>query len=151
MSRGARVLVATEGGRLPATALRHGIDLAGPGGALVLASVLVVPHSQPMEAALDRSVAAACEALERAERLVERAAPSFDTRLVRARSFADGLLTTLGEEGYDIVLVELGGAPGTGWLAQVQAVLDRAPVTVMLVRAAPGPVGAPQGSSTRSR
>jgi hypothetical protein len=130
-----RVLVATEGERLPATALAHADDLAGAGGALVLTSVLVVPHAQPLEASLDRSVAAACEMLDGAERTMARSAADFDTRLVRARSFAEGVLETLAAERFDLVLVEKGrGAAPDGAAGQINALLEKAPTVVMLVR-----------------
>jgi nucleotide-binding universal stress UspA family protein len=64
VSEGRRVLVATDHERRPTTALEHASDLAGPQGEVVLASVLVVPHSQPLTAALDRSVTSACEMLD---------------------------------------------------------------------------------------
>jgi hypothetical protein len=135
-----RVLVATQGERLPATALEHAADLAGAAGALVLASVLVVPHSQPLEASLERSVSSACQMLDDAERTMGAAAGSFDTRLVRARSFAEGVLETLAAERFDLLLIEKGrGAPHNGSAGQIQALFERAGATVMLVRpAAPG-------------
>ena len=140
MSAGRRVLVATEGERFPLTALEHGGDLAGSAGALVLAAVLVVPHAQPLEASLDRSVASACEMLEGAERAMGGTAGSFDTRLVRARSFAEGVLETLAAEPFDLVLIEKArGAPRNGAAGQIQALFEKAGATVMLVRPAPGP------------
>jgi hypothetical protein len=130
-----RVLVATDGDRLPATALMHADDLAGAGGVLVLESVLVVPHAQPLEASLERSVASACEMLEAAERTMADAAAPFDTRLVRARSFAEGVLETLAKERFDLVLVEKGRAPAPdGAAGQIQALFEKAPTVVMLVR-----------------
>jgi hypothetical protein len=131
------VLVATLGERFPGTALEHAGDLAGSGGALVLASVLVIPHSQPLEAALDRSVTSACEMLENAERAMSAAPGSFDTRLVRARSFAEGVLETLASERFDLVLIEKArGAPHNGAAGQIQALFEKAAATVMLVRPA---------------
>jgi hypothetical protein len=131
-----RILVATDHERCPATALAHAADLAGPSGEVVLEAVLVVPHAQPLSAALDRAVATACGMLDGAERATSVPAGAFDTRLVRARSFAEGVLQTLASEPFDLVLVEKGpGAPRDG-AAQIAALLDKAAPTVMLVRPA---------------
>jgi nucleotide-binding universal stress UspA family protein len=135
-----RVLVATDHERCPTTALEHASDLAGPTGEVVLASVLVVPHSQPLTASLDRSVSTACGMLDDAERAASMPAGSFDTRLVRARSFAEGVLETLAAERFDLLLVEKGRrALRNGAAAQIQTLLEKASATVMLVR--PGSVG----------
>lgn len=137
MSAGRRVLVATDHERCPTTALEHAADLAGPRGQVVLASVLVVPHSQPLTAALDRFVSAACGMLDEAERATAMPAGSFDTRLVRARSFAEGVLETLAAEPFDLVMVEKGRtAMRNGAGAQIQTLMEKATATVMLVRPA---------------
>ena len=134
-----RILVGTDHERCPATALEHAGTLAGPGGEVVLASVLVVPHSQPLTAALDRAVASACGMLDEAERATPIAAGSFGTRVVRARSFAEGILETLASEHFDLLMVERGtGAPRNGGAGQIQALLEKADATVMLVRPARG-------------
>lgn len=89
-----RVLVATELS-CPAAALEQAAALAGREGEVVLASVLVVPHAQPLEAVLDRAVADACAVLDAGERIGAGAA-SFDTRLLRGRSFAETVLGAMG-------------------------------------------------------
>ena len=81
---------------------RQAAALAGPGGEVVLAAVLVVPMAQPLGAALEGPAAAACEVLERAEREFEGAF-EFDTRLVRVRGFAEGVLQLLDSEPFDLV------------------------------------------------
>jgi nucleotide-binding universal stress UspA family protein len=137
VSRGRRILVATVKEHPPATALRLAGDLAGRDGEVVLAAVLVVPHAQPLEAALDRPVAAACAMLDEAERTAAPPAAAFDTRLIRARSFAEGVLETLGAEAFDVLMMERGlGAPLDGAKAQVAALFERAGPEVMIVRAA---------------
>jgi hypothetical protein len=137
VSRGRRVLVATVKERPPATALRLAGDLAGPDGEVVLAAVLVVPHAQPLEAALDRSVAAACAMLDEAERTAAPRAGAFDTRLIRARSFAEGVLETLDAEAFDVLMMERGiGASLDGAKAQVAALFEKAGPAVMIVRGA---------------
>ena len=137
MSAGRRVLVATDHERRPDTALAAAGDLAGAGGEVVLAAVLVVPHAQPLDAALDRAVASACGMLDEAERASALPPGAFDTRLVRARSFAEGVLETLGAEPFDAVLVEKrGGAAILDGAAQVHAILEKARPVVMLVRPA---------------
>jgi len=136
VSGGRRVLVATAKERRPATALRLAGDLAGPKGDVVLAAVLVVPHSMPLGAALDRPVAAACEMLDEAEREAP-VAGTFDTRLVRARSFAEGVLETLDAERFDLLLMERGmGPPIDGAVAQITSLMEKAAPAVMLVRPA---------------
>ena len=137
MSAGRRVLVATDHERRPDTALRAAADLAGDGGEVVLAAVLVVPHSQPLDAALDRAVSSACGMLDDAERASALPPGAFDTRLVRARSFAEGVLETLAAERFEAVLVEKrGGAPTLDGAAQIHAILEKARPVVMLVRPA---------------
>lgn len=81
MSAHQRVLVATDHTRCPVMALAPARAVAGPEGEVVLASVLVVPVTQPLDASLDRSVEQACGVLDDADRA---AVGDFDTRLVRA-------------------------------------------------------------------
>ena len=49
-----RVLVATDRA-FPAAALESAVSLAGAEGEVVLASVVVVPHAQPLDASLEPS------------------------------------------------------------------------------------------------
>lgn len=133
---GTRVLVATDQ-RCPAAALAHASALAGRDGEVVLASVLVVPHAQPMEATLDLAVADACAVLDAGERAAT-GAPVFDTRLVRARSFSEGVLETMAAEHFDVLVLEAArGGLRNGMRAQVEALMERVEATVVLVR--PGP------------
>lgn len=135
MSAPRRVLVATDHERCPGTALDHARALAGPRGEVVLAAVLVVPLAQPLDAALERKVSAACAVLDQAER--GSGEGPFDTRLVRARSFAEGVLETLAGEPFDVVLVEKGhGALHNGSGGQIDTLMDKADATVVLVRPA---------------
>ena len=132
---GARVLVATEG-RCPLVALRHAAALAGRDGEVVLASVIVVPHAQPLEAALDRAVAGACAVLDAGERAAGDAG-SFDTRLLRGRAFAEVVLAAMEDEHFDALVVQVDqGGLRNGLRAQVDTLLERARATVVLVRPA---------------
>jgi len=132
---GRRVLVASQR-RLPETALHHAAAFAGRDGEVVLASVVVVPHGQPIGASLGRAVDDACAALDAGERAAA-GARSFDTRLVRGRSFADAVLDLAEEEHFDVILLEDGlASPCNDDRAQVEAVIERAPATVVLVRPA---------------
>jgi hypothetical protein len=132
-----RVLVATNHERRPDTALGAAGSLAGSGGEVVLAAVLVVPHAQPLDAALDRAVSSACAMLDEAVRASALPPGAFDTRLVRARSFAEGVLETLAAERFDAVLVEKrDGAATLDGAAHVHAILEKAQPVVMLVRPA---------------
>ena len=132
MSRGRRVLVATDHHHSPTVALKQAAALAGPRGEVVLAAVLVVPMAQPLGASLEGAAAAACEVLERAEREFDG---SFDTRLVRVRSFAEGVLQLLDGEPFDLLVLERrrGASPGDTQAAQIEAILERARVTVTVV------------------
>jgi hypothetical protein len=131
MSR--RVLVATEHD-CPCAALAHAAALAGSEGEVVLASVLVVPLAQPLEASLDRAVSDACATLDEGERTTAGVG-SFDTRLLRARSFSEGVLDALAAEPYDVLVLEaVRGGPLNGARAQIETVLERAEPTVVLVR-----------------
>ncbi len=98
--------------------------------------MVVVPHGQPLGATLDRAVDDACAALDAGERAAVDAR-SFDTRLVRGRSFADAVLGLAEEEHFDVILLEDGPAsPFNDDRAQIGAVMERAPATVVLVRPA---------------
>jgi hypothetical protein len=128
-----RVLVATDHERCPRTALSYARDLAGAQGEVVLAAVLVVPLAQPLDAALERGVSSACGVLDEAERTTGDG--GFDTRIVRARSLADGVLGTLAGEPFDLVLLEKArDTPLDGWGAQIATLLEKAQTTVVLVR-----------------
>jgi len=134
---GARVLVASHRG-CPEAALHHAASFAGRDGRVVLASVVVVPLGQPLGAALGRAVEDACAALDAGERAAAAAgAGAFDTRLVRGRSFADAVLRLAREEDFDVIVLEDGPAsPCNDERAQIAAVMERAPATVVLVRPA---------------
>lgn len=132
---GPRILVATEH-HCPEAALRHAAALAGRDGEVVLASVLVVPHAQPLEATLDRAVSGACAVLDAGEKAAA-GAPLFDTRLVRARSFSEGVLDVMAAEHFDVLVLEVARGLRNGMRTQVDALMERAGATVVLVR--PGP------------
>ncbi len=134
-----RVLVATDLS-YPDAALHAALRLAGPSGEVVLASVVVVPHAQPLDASLDLAVADACAVLEAGERAA-RGAAVFDTRLLRARSFAEGVLRALDEEPFDMLVVKVSRAPGDGNRAQLETLLERAGPPVVLVRAGAAAAG----------
>ncbi len=118
-----RVLVATDG-PCPSVALRHAAARAGADGQVVLAAVVVVPHALPLEAAPEGAVAAACAMLDRGERLVPAAA--LDTRLLRARSFSEGVLGLLADEPFDALVVEVAGPARNGARAQLEVLMERA-------------------------
>lgn len=133
MSRGRRVLVATDHHHCPRVALEHAAALAGGDGEVVLAAVLVVPMAQPLEANMERAVGEACAVLEAGDR--DAGAATLDTRLVRTRSFAEGVLETLAGEPFDLLLLEkVGGGSRDGMHAQIETLLERAEVTVSVVR-----------------
>ena len=71
---------------------------------MVLAAVLVVPMAQPLGASLEGAAAAACEVLDAGRARVQGGA--FDTRLVRVRSFAEGVLQLLDGEPFDLLVLE---------------------------------------------
>jgi hypothetical protein len=135
---GPRVLVASRRG-CPEAALEHAAAFAGADGQVVLAAVVVVPLGQPLGAALGRAVEDACAALDAGERAAA-GVRSFDTRLVRGRSFADAVLGLAEEEHFDVIVLEDGSAsPCNDDRAQVEAVIATAPATVVLVRPAARP------------
>lgn len=132
---GRRVLVASQRG-CPEAALHHAAAFAGSDGEVVLASVVVIPLGQPLGASLGRAVDDACAALDAGERAAA-GARSFDTRLVRGRSFAEAVLALADEEDFDVIVLEDGPAsPCNDERAQIEAVMERAPATVVLVRPA---------------
>lgn len=129
-----RILVATDL-NYPQAALDVALRLAGPTGEVILASVVVVPHAQPLDASLDRAVADACALLDAGER-AGRGAAVFDTRLLRARSFAEGVLGALEGERFDMLVLRISRGHRDGMRAQVETLLERAGPPVVLVRAA---------------
>jgi len=132
-----RILVATNDRRLPRTALDHALAVAGHDGEVVLAAIIVVPVTQPLEANLADAVARACEVLDAGDRLAREAPPAFDTRLVRARTFAKGILQTLDAETFDAVVVEQSREQlRDGGASQAATVLEKAGPTVVVVRPA---------------
>ncbi len=117
------------------------LRLAGAAGEVVLASVIVVPHAQPLDAVLDGAAAGAGAVLDAGERAA-RGAAAFDTRLLRARSFAEGVLTALARERFDMLVLKISREPNDGMRTQVEALLERATPPVVLVRAAAAPATA---------
>jgi hypothetical protein len=129
-----RVLVATSHLHWPGIALEHAAAFAGAAGEVVLATVLVVPVTQELGAALEIGVRRACDVLDAAERAVEGSCGEFDTRLVRTRSFAKGVLDTLGAEPFDVLVLEQGRDQlRNGLRAQIDLLLEKVPLTVVLV------------------
>jgi hypothetical protein len=120
--------------------------MCGPDGEVVLAVIMVIPVTQPIDAALGRGVEEACGVLEAGERLLSPASCGHDTRLVRARSLAQGILNTLAAERFDLVVLQGDREAVNGGAAQVQNVLDRSDVSVVIVH--PAPAG---GEVKRSR
>ncbi len=131
-----RLVVATDG-PCPAAALRRAAAIAGPEGEVVLAAVVVVPHALPLEAAPEGAVAAACATLDRGERALEGCGA--DTRLVRARSFSEGVLSLLADEPCDALVIQAGAHLRNGARAEVEAIVERAAPEVLLVRPALSP------------
>ncbi|MGD9570654.1 MAG: hypothetical protein AB7V62_02060 [Thermoleophilia bacterium] len=131
-----RIVVATDG-PCPGAALRRAATIAGEDGEVVLAAVVVVPHAMPLEAAPEGAVAAACAMLDRGERALEGCRA--DTRLVRARSFAEGVLGLLADEHCDALLLQVGTGLRNGARAEVEAILQKAAPEVLLVRPAVSP------------
>jgi hypothetical protein len=135
---GSRVLVASRRG-CPRAALEHAASLAGRDGEVVLASVVEVPMGQPLGAALGRAVEDACAALDAGEREAAGAG-AFDTRLLRGRSFAEAVLDAARAERFDAIVLQSGWeSPCNDDRAQIAAVMERAPATVVLVRPATAP------------
>jgi hypothetical protein len=130
-----RVLVASDG-PCPAAALRHASAMAAGEGEVVLVAVVVVPHAVPLEAAPEGAVASACAMLDRGERIA--GARTVDTRLVRARSFAEGVLGLIDGERVDAVVVEAADGPRAGARAQLETLIERCPAELVLVRPARG-------------
>ncbi len=128
-----RVLVASDG-PCPETALRHAAAIAAGEGEVVLAAVVVVPHAVPLQSAPEGAVASACAMLDRGERTPGAGAD--DTRLVRARSFAEGVLGLLDAEPVDALVVEAADWARAGARAQLEVLIERCPVELVLVRAA---------------
>lgn len=129
-----RVLVATGHLRSPDRVVEHACTLAGPDGEVVVAAVLTVPLAQPIGASLDRSVSQACATLDAGERAASSAG-AFDSRLVRARSFAEGVLELLAEEPFDMLVLETERAAGPdGAAKQTAMLLEKATPTVVLIR-----------------
>jgi len=134
---GRRVLVATDQPHCPITALEHAAAVAGEGGEVVLASVVVIPVTQPLDANLEGSITRACEVLEDAEDAARARGGAFDTRLVRARSFAKGVLQTLAGEPFDMLVLERARDQlRNGAAGQTQALFEKADTTVVVVRPA---------------
>ena len=125
-----RVLVPSEL-ECPSEALAHAAALAGIDGEVVLASVTVVPHSEP----LDTGGAPAWDVGWGADEGTVAAVGSVGTRRLRARSFSEAVLDAVAAERYDAIVIQAGReTPCNGAKAQIDAVLERAAPTVVLVR-----------------
>ncbi len=110
-------------------ALAHAAALAGLDGEIVLASVTVVPHSEPLETGGPPAWDVGAD-----EESVAGVA-SVGTRRLRARSFSEAVLHAVAAERYDAIVIQAGReTPCNGAKAQIDAVLERAAPTVVLVR-----------------
>ena len=112
-------------------ALAHAAALAGSDGEVVLASVIVVPHSEP----LDSGAPPAWNAVWGADEGSVAGVAAVGTRCLRARSFSEAVLHAVESERYDAIVIQAGReTPCNGAKAQIDAVLERAAPTVVLVR-----------------
>ena len=115
----------------PAEALAHAVALAGSDGEVVLASVTVVPHSEP----LDSGGPPAWNAGWGADEDSVAGVAAVGTRCLRARSFSEAVLHAVESERYDAIVIQAGKeTPCNGAKAQIDAVLERAAPTVVLIR-----------------
>lgn len=125
-----RVLVPSEL-ECPEEAIAHAAALAGAEGEVVLASVTVVPHSEP----LDSGGPPAWDARPGAEGEGVAGVAAVGTRRLRGRSFSEAVLDAVAAEHYDAIVIQAGReTPCNGGKAQIDAVLERAAPTVVLVR-----------------
>jgi hypothetical protein len=125
-----RVLVPCEQ-ECPSEALAHAAALAGADGEVVVASVTVVPHSQP----LDDGGPPGWDVAWGADEAAAAGALAVGTRRLRARSFSEAVLDAVAAEPYDAIVIQAEReTPGNGARAQIDAVLERAAPTVVLVR-----------------
>jgi len=125
-----RVLVPSEL-ECPEEALAHAAALAGSDGEVVLASVTVVPHSEPLES----GGPPAWDVRRGAEGEGVAGVAAVGVRRLRARSFSEAVLDAVAAERYDAIVLQAGReTPCNGGRAQIDAVLERAAPTVVLVR-----------------
>ena len=125
-----RVLVPSQE-ECPSEAIAHAAALAGSDGEVVLASVTIVPHSEP----LDSAASPAWDVGWGADEGAVSGVASVGTRRLRARSFSEAVLDAVAAEPYDAIVIQAGReTPCNGGKAQIDAVLERAAPTVVLVR-----------------
>jgi hypothetical protein len=125
-----RVLVPSELD-YPSEALAHAAALAGTDGEVVLASVTIVPHSEP----LDTGGPPVPDGDWGADAQAVVGVVTVGTRCLRARSFSEAVLDAVAAERYDAIVIQAGReTPCNGAKAQIEAVLERAAPTVVLVR-----------------
>ena len=115
----------------PSEALAHAAALAGTDGEVILASVTIVPHSEP----LDTGGAPVAVGDWGADAQAVAGVATVGTRCLRARSFSEAVLDAVAAERYDAIVIQAGWeTPCNGAKAQIEAVLERAAPTVVLVR-----------------
>lgn len=115
----------------PSEALAHAAALAGTDGEVVLASVTIVPHSEP----LDGDCAPVPDGAWGPDPQAVAGVATVGTRRLRARSFSEAVLDAVAAERYDAIVIQAGReTPCNGAKAQIEAVLERATPTVVLVR-----------------
>ncbi len=125
-----RVLVPSEQ-ECPEEALAHAAALAGTDGEVVIASVTVDPHAMRLDEGPDAAGDAAWAAGEGGGAGVA----AVEGRCLRARSFSEAVLDEVAAGRYDAIVIQAGGeTPCNGAKAQIEAVLERAAPTVVLVR-----------------
>ena len=115
----------------PSEALAHAAALAGTDGEVVLASVTIVPHSEPLYGA----GAPVPDGGWGPDARAVAGVAAVGTRRLRARSFSEAVLDAVAAERYDAIVIQAGReTPCNGAKAQIEAVLERAAPTVVLVR-----------------
>ena len=96
-------------------------------GEVVLASVVIVPLAEPLDGPMPEPMAVPAD--------VGVGTATLATRLLRARSFSEAVLDAVAAEPYDAIVLEAGReTPCNGGKAQIEAVLQHAAPTVVLVR-----------------
>ena len=115
----------------PSEALAHAAALAGTDCEVVLASVTIVPHSEP----LDPGGAPVPDGGWGPDAQTVAGVATVGTRRLRARSFSEAVLDAVAAERYDAIVIQaVRETPCNGAKAQIEAVLERAAPTVVLVR-----------------
>ena len=133
-----RILLPFTGSTISRRALEAAVRLGKAENAVVMPAFLArVPMNLPLDAPLPAQCAGGMPLVEAIEQRAASQGLAVDSRIIRGRSYRDGLRRLLDTEQFDRVIVSAGNGNGGGLSNDdLEWLLDRVPAEILILRPA---------------